>query len=77
MWFLTSHNYPKRFKTPFSQFLFAVLLNVFMATLLNVSDFLDDKINWINYLILSVFFVGIVDHWRLWRQLEMQIKLNS
>ncbi len=76
-WFFTVHSYPKWFKTPFSQFLFAVLFNVSMATLLNVWDFLDGKIKWSNYLILSIFFISIIYQWRLWRQLENETEQNS
>lgn len=76
MWFLTIHNNPKWFKTPFSQFLFAVLFNVFAAMLLNVWNFLDGIINWFNHLTLSIFFISIIYQWKLWRQLENEAKQN-
>ena len=72
MWFLTSLRYPKRLKTPFSQFLFAIGFNLFIYGSLTIKNFFDGKVDWLTYLLISILLLSIFYNWRLWRQLERE-----
>jgi hypothetical protein len=72
--FLTMHRYPKRLKTPFSQFLYAVGFNLVMLGIFISPDFIDGQIKGISYIIALAFLLAIFYHWRLWKHQEKEGK---
>jgi hypothetical protein len=72
MSFLTTLRYPKRFKTPFSKFLFAVGFNLFILSLFISPDLLDGRIRGLTYILVPIYLLAIFYHWRRWKRQEKE-----
>jgi hypothetical protein len=58
------NRYPKRLKTPFSQFLFAAGFQLSIAGLVLFFSLLDGRFDWFTCFMTAMFLLPIYYHWR-------------
>lgn len=70
MSFMTELRFPKRFNSPSSRFLFAIVFYLLMAGLFAIPSLIRGKVDAFTYIAVAVYLAAIFYHWRLWRKLR-------